>query len=123
MGARASRPQKLRRKTMETKRVATLTLDDGRSVELPILSGTLGPDVLDIHNITKLGLFTYDPAFFATASCTSRITFIDGDAGLLYYRGYPIEQLAEHSDFLEVSYLLLNGELPNAAQGAEFKDI
>ncbi|MDD5300196.1 MAG: citrate synthase [Gallionella sp.] len=108
---------------MESKRVATLTLDDGRSVELPILSGTLGADVLDIHNITKLGLFTYDPAFFATASCTSKITFIDGDAGLLYYRGYPIEQLAEHSDFLEVCYLLLNGELPDAAQAAGFKDI
>ena len=108
---------------MDNKRVATLTLDDGRSVELPILSGTLGADVLDIHNLSKLGLFTYDPAFFSTASCTSKITFIDGDAGLLYYRGYPIEQLAEHSDFLEVSYLLMNGELPNAAQSAEFKDI
>ena len=107
---------------MDNKRVATLTLDDGRSVELPILSGTLGADVLDIHNISKLGLFTYDPAFFATASCTSSITFNDGDAGLLYYRGYPIEQLAEHSDFLEVCYLLLNGELPNVAQGAEFKN-
>jgi citrate synthase len=68
-------------------------------------------------------LFTYDPAFFSTASCTSKITFIDGDAGLLYYRGYPIEQLAEHSDFLEVSYLLMNGELPNAAQSAEFKGV
>ena len=77
--------------------------------------------MLDIRNLTKLGMFTYDPAFFATASCTSRITFIDGDAGLLYYRGYPIEQLAEQSDFLEVCYLLLNGELPNAAQGAKFK--
>jgi citrate synthase len=108
---------------MDNKRVATLTLDDGRSVELPILSGTLGADVLDIHNLAKLGLFTYDPAFFSTASCTSKITFIDGDAGLLYYRGYPIEQLAEHSDFLEVSYLLMNGELPDAAQSAEFKDI
>ena len=107
---------------MDNKRVATLTLDDGRSVELPILSGTLGADVLDIHNISKLGLFTYDPAFFATASCTSSITFNDGDAGLLYYRGYPIEQLAEHSEFLEVCYLLLNGELPNVAQGAEFKN-
>ena len=108
---------------MDNKRVATLTLDDGRSIELPILSGTLGADVLDIHNITKLGLFTYDPAFFVTASCTSAITFIDGDAGLLYYRGYPIEQLAGHSDFLEVSYLLLNGELPNAVQSDEFKNI
>jgi len=105
---------------MEKKRVATLTLDDGRSVELPILSGTLGPDVIDIHALSKLGLFTYDPAFFSTASCTSEITFIDGDAGLLYYRGYPIEQLAEKSDFLEVCFLLLNGELPNAAQKTEF---
>ncbi|MBI4807996.1 MAG: citrate (Si)-synthase [Nitrosomonadales bacterium] len=105
---------------MEKQRVATLTMDDGRTIELPILSGTLGPDVLDIHNIGKLGLFTYDPAFFATASCTSAITYIDGDAGLLYYRGYPIEQLAEKSDFLEVCYLLLNGELPSAAQKAEF---
>ena len=105
---------------MEKQRNAILTMDDGRTVELPILSGTLGPDVVDIRNLSKLGVFTYDPAFFATASCTSKITFIDGDAGLLYYRGYPIEQLAEKSDFLEVSYLLLNGELPTAAQKAEF---
>jgi citrate synthase len=106
---------------MGNKRVATLTLDDGRSVEFPILSGTLGSDVIDIKNLAKLGLFTYDPAFFSTSSCTSTITFIDGDEGLLYYRGYPIEQLAEHSDFLDVSYLLLNGELPTAAQSTEFK--
>ena len=106
---------------MESKRVATLTLDDGRSIELPILSGTLGPDVIDIHNLSKLGLFTYDPAFFVTASCSSRIAFIDGDAGLLYYRGYPIEQLAKQSDFLEVSYLLLNGDLPDAAQKTAFE--
>jgi citrate synthase len=107
---------------MESKRVATLTLDDGRSIELPILSGTLGPDVIDIRALSKIGMFTYDPAFLSTASCASNITFIDGDAGLLYYRGYPIEQLAEKSDFLEVCYLLLNGELPNAAQKAEFND-
>jgi citrate synthase len=105
---------------MEKKRVATLTLDDGRSLELPILSGTLGSDVIDIRALGKLGVFTYDPAFFSTSSCTSTITFIDGDAGLLYYRGYPIEQLAKSSDFLEVSYLLLNGELPNAEQSAVF---
>ncbi len=105
---------------MENKRFATLTLDDGRSVELPILSGTLGPDVIDIHALGKLGLFTYDPAFFSTASCTSEITFIDGDAGLLYYRGYPIEQLAQNSDFLEVCFLLLNGELPSADQKKAF---
>ena len=108
---------------MEKNRVATLTLDDGRSIELPILSGTLGADVLDIRNLAKLGMFTYDPAFFVTASCASKITFIDGDAGLLYYRGYPIEQLAEQSNFLEVCYLLLNGELPNAVQAAGFKDV
>jgi citrate synthase len=105
---------------MEKKRVATLTLDDGRSIELPIMSGTLGPDVIDIHNLSKLGVFTFDPAFFSTASCTSAITFIDGDEGLLYYRGYPIEQLAEKSDFLEVCYLLLEGELPSATQKADF---
>ncbi len=105
---------------MESKRVATLTLDDGRHIELPILSGTLGPDVIDIRNISKLGVFTYDPAFMVTASCSSRIAFIDGDAGLLYYRGYPIEQLATQSNFLEVCYLLLNGELPNIAQKATF---
>ncbi len=101
-------------------RVATLTLDDGRQIQLPILSGTLGPDVLDIRALGKLGLFTYDPAFFSTSSCTSNITFIDGEAGLLYYRGYPIEQLAEQSDFLEVCYLLLNGELPTLEQKTEF---
>ncbi|MDD2684600.1 MAG: citrate synthase [Gallionella sp.] len=106
--------------TPQKPRIATLTLDDGRSIELPIRSGTLGPDVLDLNNLAKLGLFTYDPAFFSTASCSSKITYIDGEAGLLYYRGYPIEQLAEHSDFLEVCYLLLNGELPNTAQKTEF---
>ncbi len=105
---------------METNRIATLTLDDGRTLELPILQGTLGPDVLDIRSLGKVGLFTYDPAFFSTSSCISEITFIDGDEGLLYYRGYPIEQLAEKSDFLEVCHLLLNGELPNAAEKAEF---
>jgi citrate synthase len=105
---------------MVKNRVAILTLDDGRSIELPILSGTLGADVLDLHNLAKLGMFTYDPAFFSTASCSSKITFIDGDAGLLYYRGYPIEQLAEKSDFLEVCYLLLYGELPTAGQKADF---
>ena len=108
---------------MEKTRIATLTLDDGRSIELPILSGTLGSDVLDLRNLSKLGMFTYDPAFFSTASCSSKITFIDGEAGLLYYRGYPIEQLAEKSNFLEVCYLLLHGELPNAEQSADFNYI
>jgi len=105
----------------QKKRIATLTLDDGRQIELPIISGTLGPDVIDIHELGKVGLFTYDPAFFSTASCTSELTFIDGDAGLLYYRGYPIEQLAEKSNFLEVCYLMLNGQMPNAAQKSEFE--
>ncbi len=105
---------------MENKRFATLTLDDGRSIELPILSGSLGEDVIDIRNLGKLDMFTYDPGFLSTASCSSEITFIDGDAGLLYYRGYPIEQLAEQSDFLEVCFLLLNGELPNAEQKVDF---
>jgi citrate synthase len=106
---------------MEKNRIATLTLDDGRSMEFPILSGTLGPDVVDVRGINKLGVFTYDPSFSATASCTSAITFIDGDEGLLYYRGYPIEQLAEKSDFLEVCYLLKYGELPNTQQKAAFR--
>ena len=76
--------------------------------------------MIDIRALSKIGMFTYDPAFLSTASCASNITFIDGDAGLLYYRGYPIEQLAEKSDFLEVCYLLMNGDLPDAAQKAEF---
>ncbi len=105
---------------MENNRIATLTLDDGRSIELPVMSGTLGADVLDLRNLQKLGMYTYDPAFFSTASCASQITYIDGDAGLLYYRGYPIEQLAKGSDFLETCYLLLHGELPTSRQLAEF---
>jgi citrate synthase len=109
-----------RSESREKNRIATLTMDDGRSMEFPILSGTLGPDVVDMRGINKLGVFTYDPSFSATASCTSAITFIDGDAGLLYYRGYPIEQLAEKSDFLEVCYLLKYGELPNAQQKTAF---
>jgi citrate synthase len=109
-----------RSESRQKNRLATLTMDDGRSMEFPILSGTLGPDVVDMRGISKLGVFTYDPSFSATASCTSAITFIDGDAGLLYYRGYPIEQLAEKSDFLEVCYLLKYGELPNAQQKTAF---
>jgi citrate synthase len=86
-------------------------------MELPILSGSLGPDVIDIRRLyAQTGLFTYDPGFTSSASCTSKITFIDGDAGILLYRGYPIEQLAEKCDFLEVCYLLLNGELPNGGE-------
>jgi citrate synthase len=102
-----------------TQRTATLTLD-GRTIELPIMSGTIGQDVIDTRALGSHGLFTYDPGFLSTASCSSDITYIDGDEGLLYYRGYPIEQLAEQSDFLEVSYLLLYGELPTAEQKATF---
>jgi len=103
---------------------ATITFDNGtQPVELPILSGTLGNDVIDIRSLGKHGIFTYDPGFMATASCNSGITFIDGEKGLLYYRGYPIEQLAEHCDFLEVSYLLMHGDLPNATERAEFTQL
>lgn len=91
------------------------------AVELPVLQGTLGNDVVDIRALNKAtGMFTFDPGFVSTASCESKITFIDGDKGLLYYRGYPIEQLAENSDYLEVCYLLIYGELPTAEQKEQF---
>lgn len=100
---------------------ATVTLDNGAApIELPVLSGTLGNDVIDIRSLGKHGLFTYDPGFMSTASCDSSITYIDGGQGELFHRGYPIEQLAENCDFLEVAYLLLNGELPNEASNDEF---
>ncbi|OGA17052.1 MAG: citrate (Si)-synthase [Betaproteobacteria bacterium RIFCSPLOWO2_02_FULL_66_14] len=100
---------------------ATLTLSDGRSFELPTLPGTVGPEVVDIRSLYgKAGVFTYDPGFMSTASCNSTITYIDGDAGVLMYRGYPIEELAVHCDFLEVCYLLLNGELPNVKEKEKF---
>jgi citrate synthase len=100
---------------------ATLNVRPGNPIELPVLSGTLGPDVLDIRTLTgKSGVFTFDPGFLATASCRSRITYIDGDDGVLLYRGYPIEQLAVHCDFLDVCFLLLKGELPDAKEKADF---
>ncbi len=89
-------------------------------VELSIHSGTLGQEVVDIAPLAKKGLFTFDPGFVATASCESKITFIDGENGILLYRGYPIEQLAEKSDYLEVCYLLMNGELPSPEQKQKF---
>lgn len=102
---------------------ATLHLDNGAdAIELPVLSGTLGNDVIDIRTLSKHGLFTYDPGFMSTAACNSSITYIDGENGLLYYRGYPIEDLAEHCDFLEVAYLLMHGELPNATEKKQFVD-
>jgi len=94
----------------------------GKSVELPVLKPTLGHDCVDVSRLTReTGLFTYDSGFTATASCKSAITYIDGDEGVLLYRGYPIEQLAEHSSFLEVAYLLMNGELPDKAEFARFE--
>lgn len=94
----------------------------GKSVDLPVLKPTLGNDCVDVSRLTKeTGLFTYDSGFTATASCKSAITYIDGEQGVLLYRGYPIEQLAEHSSFLEVAYLLMNGELPDKAEFARFE--
>jgi len=100
-----------------------VTLNAGdKSVVLPVLKPTLGNDCVDISKLTKeTGLFTYDSGFTATASCKSAITYIDGDNGVLLYRGYPIEQLAKHSSFLEVSYLLMNGELPTPTEFAKFE--
>ncbi len=101
---------------------ATLSFSDGSpSMELPIYKGTIGPDVIDIRKLyAQTGMFTYDPGFLSTASCQSTITYIDGDKGELLYRGYPIEQLATQCDFLDVCYLLLYGELPNAQQQKDF---
>ncbi|MCZ8154249.1 MAG: citrate synthase [Rhodobacteraceae bacterium] len=105
----------------ETKRSATLTLD-GKTYDLPVHSPTLGPDVLDIRKLyAEADVFTFDPGFTSTASCESAITYIDGDVGELLHRGYPIEQLAEKSSYLELCYLLLYAELPTAAQLADFK--
>jgi len=112
---------------MDTKPAAkeSVTLTDnstGKAAELPLLSGTLGPKVVDIRKLySDLGHFTFDPGYTATGSCESKITFIDGDEGQLMYRGYPIEELAEHSDFMEVAYLLLKGELPTADEKKKFE--
>src|SRR2546430_14585569 len=108
---------------MGSTKKATLSYGEGKSIEFPVLSGSIGPDVVDIRTLyAKTGIFTYDPGFLSTASCSSKITYIDGDAGVLLYRGYPIEQLAVNCDFLEVCYLLLNGELPTQAQKDQFVD-
>ena len=105
--------------TDSTGKTAQLTID-GRTIDLPVLSGTEGPDVIDVGKLTAEGYFTYDPGFVSTASCESEITYIDGNAGVLLHRGYPIEQLAEQSDHLELCYLLLNGDLPNRAEKERF---
>jgi len=106
---------------METKGKATLTYEGGKTLDFPVYGGTIGPDVVDIRALyNKTGMFTYDPGFLSTASCSSNITYIDGDAGILLYRGYPIEQLAVHCDFLEVCYLLMYGELPTQESKDKF---
>ncbi len=108
-----------------TDRTATLSFSDGSpSVTFPVLTGSIGPEVIDIRTLYgKTGRFTYDPGFLSTAACNSAITYIDGDKGELLYRGYPIEELAVKCDFLEVCYLLLYGELPDAEQKASFVDV
>lgn len=107
-----------------TDKKAQLTVDGlNEKIELPVYSGTVGPDVIDVRALTGKGFFTYDPGFVSTASCESKITYIDGDKGVLLHRGYPIEVLAEKSDYLEACYLLLHGELPNQEQYDEFVDV
>ncbi|HAW14992.1 MAG TPA: citrate (Si)-synthase [Cellvibrionales bacterium] len=100
---------------------ATLTIEDGPTLELPVYKGTIGPDVIDVSKLTPNGHFTFDPGFVSTASCESQITFIDGGKGVLLHRGYPIEQLAKHSSHLEACYLLIYGELPTEEQKAHFE--
>ena len=108
-------------RTRKAKKHATLTLPDGGKLQLPMYGGALGPDVIDISPLKKVDLFTYDPGFVATASCSSGVTYIDGDRGKLLYRGYPIEQLAEKATFLQTCHLLYYGELPTPAQFKAFK--
>ena len=106
-----------------TDRKATLTIDGQAPIELPIYSPTIGQDVIDVGALGSHGFFTYDPGFAATSSCQSEITYIDGDKGVLLHRGYPIEQLAEQSDYLETCFLLLEGHLPSAAEKIKFENI
>ena len=100
---------------------AELTIPGKDPIKLPILKGTMGPEVIDIRELGKQGYFTYDPGFVSTAACMSRLTFIDGQKGILLYRGYPIDQLATKTNYLQVCYLLLKGELPNKEQYADFE--
>lgn len=99
-----------------------MILPNGVEANMPVINGTLGPSVIDIRSLNKHGVFTYDPGYLSTASCSSQLTFIDGDKGILLYRGYPIEQLAEFSHFLEVCYLLLYGDLPSSTRMSQFED-
>ncbi|MBM3597745.1 MAG: citrate (Si)-synthase [Alphaproteobacteria bacterium] len=105
------------------RKTATLTESSGnKSLEMPVMDGTIGPSVIDIRKLyAETGYFTYDPGFTSTGSCESKITYIDGDEGVLLHRGYAIEELAEHSDFMEVAYLLLNGELPTLEEKKKFE--
>ncbi len=104
-----------------TDKKAYLTVDGlDEPIEMPVYTGTTGPNVVDVRALTGKGYFTYDPGFVSTASCESKITYIDGTNGILLHRGYPIEQLAENSDYVETCYLLLNGELPTAKEKAAF---
>src|SRR5687767_7158938 len=108
------------KKQNPSKGSATLSVGD-KNISFPVYDGTEGPSVIDISKLYgETGYFTYDPGFLSTASCESKITFIDGDAGILRYRGYDIDVLADKTDFLEVAYLLLYGELPNAKQRKDF---
>lgn len=106
-----------------TQKTAKLSIEGHNTLDLPIYSPTLGNDVIDITQLGSNGIFTFDQGFVSTASCESKITYIDGDNGILLYRGYPIEQLAEKKDFLDVSYLLLNGELPNKEEKDTFVNL
>jgi citrate synthase len=107
-----------------SERKATLSIDGkDETLELDILTGTIGPDVIDVGKLTSQGYFTYDPGFVSTASCESKITYIDGDKGVLLHRGYPIEQLAEQSDYLETCFLLLHGELPSQEEKDQFEGL
>jgi citrate synthase len=113
----------VRNATTDVKQTVTVTDNTtGASFELPIMNGTMGPRVIDVRKLyTDHGFFTYDPGFTSTGSCESQITYIDGEQGVLLHRGYPIQELAEHSDFMEVCYLLLEGELPTAEQKSSFQ--
>ncbi|HEU4377432.1 MAG TPA: citrate synthase [Hyphomicrobiaceae bacterium] len=109
------------RDTADATKTAKLIVGNNQQTQMPVRSGTIGPDVIDVGRLYRdTGCFTYDPGFTSTANCSSRITYIDGDKGILLYRGYPIDQLAQKSNFVEICYLLLNGELPTKAQLENF---
>jgi citrate synthase len=108
----------------DANKTATLTLGSNQQTMMPVRSGSIGPDVIDVGRLYRdTGCFTYDPGFTSTANCSSKITYIDGDKGVLFYRGYPIEELAQRSNFLEVCYILLYGDLPTRAQYDNFRNI